>query len=282
MHWAHQNRTITEVQNYWDARPCNVRHSDAPIGSRQYFDEVEEKKYAMEPHIISFANFGHWRGKNVLEVGCGIGTDTASFIRHGANILAVDLSKESVAIAKKHVQQALHDTHRPRNTAVVLQADVEDEGFALEANRFDFDLIYSFGVLHHTPHPDVALRNLREIAHPNTQLRIMLYHRWSSKAIRLGFTDKRVAQGSEAQPDTPVTYAFSRRRARKLLEATGWEVQYMYVHHIFPYKGDLYGQGIYEKGFPWKHMPVELFRKIERVVGWHLLIVAKPKEKSNA
>ena len=68
-----------------------------PVGSREYFDEVEARKYLVEPHIPGFADFERWRGKRVLEVGCGIGTDSINFARAGAELTAVDLSPESLA-----------------------------------------------------------------------------------------------------------------------------------------------------------------------------------------
>ena len=57
------------VRQYWDARPCNVRHSAAPVGTRQYFDEVEYKRYKVEPHILTFADFVHWQNKRVRSHG---------------------------------------------------------------------------------------------------------------------------------------------------------------------------------------------------------------------
>src|SRR5690348_6605188 len=71
---AFEQVAITEVKEDWNRRPCNIRHSTAPVGSRQYFDEVEARKYLVESHIPRFAEFERWRGKRVLEIGCGIGT----------------------------------------------------------------------------------------------------------------------------------------------------------------------------------------------------------------
>src|SRR5450432_2785481 len=94
---------VDAVRAYWNARPCNIRHSPRPAGTREYFDEVEARKYFVEPHIPKFADFERWRGKKVLEIGCGIGTDTVNFARHGASVTAVDLSPESLKIAAQRV-----------------------------------------------------------------------------------------------------------------------------------------------------------------------------------
>ena len=58
--------TIDDVKKYWDDRPCNVRHSNKEIGSKEYFDEVERKRYTAEPHIPEFADFSRWEGKKSL------------------------------------------------------------------------------------------------------------------------------------------------------------------------------------------------------------------------
>ena len=88
--------TIPEVREYWDRRPCNIRHSTKPVGSREYFNEVETRKYFVEHHIPAFAQFERWRGKKVLEIGCGIGTDSINFARAGAYLTVMDISAASL------------------------------------------------------------------------------------------------------------------------------------------------------------------------------------------
>ena len=95
---------INEVKNFWNSRPCNVRHSSKSIGSIEYFDEVEKKKFFVEPHIIPFSDFPSWKNKTVLEVGCGMGTAAINFVKQGAKYTAVELSEESLKLAKKRFE----------------------------------------------------------------------------------------------------------------------------------------------------------------------------------
>ena len=227
---------LEAVRDYWNRRPCNVRHSPSPVGTREYFDEVEARRYFVEPHILRFAEFPRWSGKRVLEIGCGIGTDTIRFARAGAHVTAVDLSTESVALAQQRARLlGLED----RITFYVADAERLTEVVPAEP----YDLIYSFGVIHHTPHPQRVIDGIRECyVHDDSVLKVMLYHRRSWKVFRVLATegkgafwklDELVARNSEAQTGCPVTYTYTRREAERLLR--GFDVTDADVDFIFPY-----------------------------------------------
>lgn len=157
---------IKKVKQYWDRAPCNIRHSPKPVGTREYFDEVEKRKYFVEPHIPGFAQFERWRGKKVLEIGCGIGTDAVNFARAGAIYTGVELSEKSLEIAKKRFE------------VYGLQGKFY-LGNAEELSKFlpiePYDLIYSFGMVHHTPHPENVINEIKKYCHSDTEIRLMLY-----------------------------------------------------------------------------------------------------------
>lgn len=267
---------IEQVRHYWDARPCNVRHSPKPVGSQDYYDEVESRKYRVEPHILEFADFPRWKGKRVLEIGCGIGTDTISFARHGAKVTAVDLSERSLEIARQRAEVfGLEDGVR------FFKANAEELSLTVPVEPYD--LVYAFGVLHHTPQPDRALEEMRQYLAPDGSLKIMLYHRWSWKVFSILLTCGRgrfwrlnelIARHSEAQAGCPVTYTYTRGQARRWLARHGFRVEAMRVEHIFPYRIQDYVQYRYTKVWYLRWLPPRVFRLLERAVGWHLCVTA--------
>ena len=88
------------IKQYWNNQPCNIRHSGNEIGSLDFFKEVSARRFQVEPHIPEFAGFHLWQGKQVLEIGPGIGSDAAEFARHGADYYGIDYSEESVKLAR--------------------------------------------------------------------------------------------------------------------------------------------------------------------------------------
>lgn len=270
---------ISNVHSYWNARPCNVRHSPKPVGTKEYFDEVEARKYYVESHIPRFAEFERWKGKKVLEIGCGIGTDTINFARHGAYVTAVDLTEKSLELARQRAQvYGLEDRIR------FVQANAEELSAHVPVEIYD--LVYSFGVIHHTPHPERVVEEIRKYVKPDSSIRIMVYNRWSWKVLWIAFVygkgqlwkiDRLIAEYSEAQTGCPVTYSYSRRSGKKLLETQGFRVTRTSVDHIFPYSIPEYVQYRYKKVWYFRWIPRFLFRRLERWFGWHLCLTAQPR-----
>lgn len=266
--------SIRKVQRYWDQRPCNIRHSDLPVGSKEYFNEVEKRKYKVEPHIPGFADFSAWKGKKVLEIGCGIGTDTISFARAGAHVTAVDISRKSLSLAEKRANVfGLNKKIR------FYKANAEELSKTVKPQIFD--LIYSFGVIHHTPHPEKVINEIRKYAGKNTVIKIMIYHKFSWKVfwILINFgrgafwkMSRLVREHSEAAFGSPVTFIYSRKDAENLLK--GFKVRQMKVDHIFPYEINEYKKYRYRKIWYFRYMPLPVFRLLEKRFGWHLLVTA--------
>lgn len=270
------DKSVADVRRYWDRRPCNIRHSPKPVGSKEYFDEVEARKYFVEPHIPAFAEFERWRGKRVLEVGCGIGTDSINFARAGADLTAVDLSGESLKIA-----EARADVMGVADRIRFVEANAEELSSTLAGEQFD--LVYSFGVIHHTLRPDRALAQMRRLIAPDGTLKLMVYHRHSWKVFwilvkqehgRFWNADERIAKHAEAQLGCPVAFTYSRREGRELVERAGFNVQDVRADHVFPYRVDDYVEYRYVKEPYFRVMPAPVFRSFERAFGWHLLVTA--------
>lgn len=94
----------SKINKYWNKQPCNIKHSKKRIGSKEYFKEVTSKRYFVEKHIKNFAEFKKYKNKNVLEIGCGIGTDAMEFIKNGANYYGIEFSEKSLHIAKNRYE----------------------------------------------------------------------------------------------------------------------------------------------------------------------------------
>lgn len=253
---------IGKVRKYWNDRPCNIRHSLKEVGSLPYFNEVEKRRYFVETHIPKFAEFSKWKGKRVLEIGCGIGTDAVGFARAGASYTGVELSSESLKIAKNRFDVFGLAGQFYEGNAEKLKSILP---------RATYDLIYSFGVIHHTPNPEQVVNAVKDFMGPESEFRLMLYSKysWKSLMILLGLDQ------SEAQSGCPIAKHYSFKNIRELLN--DYHICKMYKEHIFQYRIDKYIRYEY-KIVPWfKWMPSKWFVFLKRHLGWHTLICCKLK-----
>jgi hypothetical protein len=141
-------------------------------------------------------------------------------------------------------------------------------------------------VIHHSPRPDRILAQVRDaFVRPGSTLKLMVYHKYSWKVFWILATygrgafwrlDDLVAENSEAQTGCPITYTYSRRGLRRLLEPD-FAVREMWVDHIFPYRIPDYVQYRYVKEWYFRYLPPAVFRWLERRAGWHLCVTAQAR-----
>ena len=191
----------------------------------------------------------------------------------GAEVTAIDLSERSLDIARQRAEvYSLSNIHFYHGSAEELSSFLPVQSY---------DLIYSFGVIHHTPNPERVIEQLRRYCRPGTVLRVMLYHRYSWKALEILVREGQgafwrfselVEHHSEAQTGCPVTFTYTRRSIRKLLR--GFVVDSVSIDHIFPYRIPDYVQYRYVKFWYFRPLPRFAFRWLEKTLGWHMCINA--------
>jgi ubiquinone/menaquinone biosynthesis C-methylase UbiE len=160
------NNLKERVRAFWQANPCGTKFADAPPGTRRFYELVADHRYQKEWHIPQAAGFATSQGLKVLEIGCGLGTDGAQFAEAGADYTGVDLTDAAIELAQKRFE--LFNLSGKFQTADAEKLDFPDDSF---------DLVYSHGVLHHTPDTDRAVREIYRVLRPGGRAVVMLYHR---------------------------------------------------------------------------------------------------------
>jgi SAM-dependent methyltransferase len=256
--------TTESVREFWDSQPC-----DAVFGDD--WNKIQSVRYFMNPHVPKWADFKQWRGKKVLEIGCGIGTDAITFAKNGATVTATDISPVSIAQAKSHAENA-----GVSSKIDFLVADSQRLNEYLEPQ--EFDLIYACGTLHHMPEPDKVVDQIRRYySSPASVFKLLVYYRYSWVPIALLIRrgkgafwrlDEIITKHAEQQEGCPITKVFSRRKARNLLQ--GFRVKDASVRWIYPYRNF---EGT-RKTWYFRWIPNSVLRCLEPLLGWHLCITS--------
>jgi SAM-dependent methyltransferase len=212
------------AREQWSQDPCGAKYgAKYEFATREFFDEVERHRYQeYAPWMPSVMGFDQFGGKRLLEVGCGMGTDLLQFARGGAHCTGVDLTPRSVEISSLHF--GLYGMR-----ADFVLGDGERLPFADES----FDIVYSNGVLHHTPDTAGGVRELHRVLRPGGVAKVMLYHRyslyyWSEIILHRGILRGHFLRGHSPEQimsryveyssmeARPLVKVYSRRQARKL------------------------------------------------------------------
>ena len=255
-----------QVQSFWNAEPCGSRY----LGAEQDFDAHAKARYELEPYIPDFAGFAEASGTRVLEVGVGMGADYLEWLKAGADVTGIDLSAESIARARHRCELAGY-------TADLRQADGEHLPFPNNT----FDIVYSYGVMHHSPDPAQCIREARRVLKPGGVLRIMIYYHPSLVGLMLWLRygwmrGKSLRKAVFDHLESPGTNSYTFDEARGMLE--GFE-QIKLRQEFSP--GDLLAnepsarfRGAFYR-LIWKIYPRWVMRAIGRRWGLFLLISAR-------
>lgn len=161
------------VRDFWDKASCGEElYLGAPTADGYRRQAAE--RYRLEPYIEDFAGFDDWKDKRVLEIGVGLGADHERFARGGAILSGVDLTERGIDHARRRLAQAgLHSELKV--------GDAERLDFADDT----FDLVYSWGVIHHTPDTPRAAREVLRVLKPGGSFRVMIYNKYSMIGLML-------------------------------------------------------------------------------------------------
>lgn len=204
----------TAVREFWDAASCGEVYAEGSTPAEQLATHAATR-YRLEPYIADFARFEEGAGRDVLEVGVGMGADHARWAAAGPRrLVGVDLTPRAVTWTTDRLRA---EGRVPR----VLLGDGERLPFPDRS----FDLVYSWGVLHHSPETSVALREVHRVLRPGGVARVMVYHRrsivgallWARYALAAGRPRRSMADVYASHLESPGTKAYTLDEARAML-----------------------------------------------------------------
>ena len=269
-----------EIRRFWGNRPCGVVASNQPRRSHAFFEETREKRFQVHtdldrPFLREAIGFSKYTGKRVLEVGCGIGVDGLEWKLAGNQYTGLDYNFPSVQITRDRFEDAERD-------GGFTNGDAENLPF----RDGSFDLIYSFGVLHHTPGTQKAIDEVYRCLVPGGKAIIMLYYKWSAMVFGDIILGRGVRQGhlwetrsiqeliskytewdsQTEQSVNPLTKVYSKREARKMFARfrnVQTDLHYLWRGHFGPLRRLL------------PLVPGEVQQTLHRRLGWNLIIQAE-------
>ena len=214
------------VQDQWNRHPIGSQHARASQPHTiDWFMEIERHRYgAYAPWMADVMEFAQHGGHDVLEIGGGVGTDLAQFAANGARVTDIDL-------AEGHLRLAAENFRLRGLNGTFIHHDAESLPFEDET----FDVVYSNGVLHHTPNTVAVVREIHRVLRPGGHAIVMLYaenslHYWRKLVWEQGVRDGLLESFSMAEimsrsversasESRPLVKVYTKRRAEALFKA---------------------------------------------------------------
>jgi SAM-dependent methyltransferase len=241
------------IERYWNEHIHDLQIAQHPVGTREFFAELDAYRFDKLRYLPKLVDFSRYRGRRVLEVGCGLGIDLVRFARGGAIVTGVDLATTAIDLARANFEQ--------NGLAADLRVmDGEKLSFADDS----FDVVYAHGVLPYAADPAQVVSELHRVLRPGGEGVFMVYNRVSWLNLM-----SKVTRVELEHEDAPVLRKFSAREFRRLLSQ--FESIRM-VAERFPVETRLHGgakAALYNKVF------VRGFNVLPRVLvrplGWHIM-----------
>jgi len=155
------------VRDFWQKASCGEDLYLTGTDREGYISQARER-YQLEPYIEEFAAFGSAANQDVLEIGVGLGADHQRFAEAGARLTGIDLTERAI----EHVRRRLK--------LFGLNSELRsDDAERLSFADARFDVVYSWGVIHHSPDTARAVSEIHRVLKPGGVARVMIYHKWS-------------------------------------------------------------------------------------------------------
>jgi len=262
---------IDNIKSYWETRTPGIKHSSHKPGTKEFLNELEYKRYTKHySYLLDEAEFNNHTSENILEIGCGMGIDLLQFAKGGANVTGIDLTEKAIQNASAHFSiRGMHGTFHTMNT----------ENLDFPSNTFD--LVYSFGVLHHTDDTQKAIDEVYRVLKPGGKAIIMLYHKGLRYYLKIHFyygilrgeylkygVKDLVNHRTEEFFHSPVTRVYTKKTAKSLFN------KFSSIESIKSFKIDdniwVFGRFFQLSDY----IPNYLRRLIEQRIGWNVVIKA--------
>lgn len=243
-----------DVRAYWNARVHDLEMTREPVGTLAFFDALDEYRFDKLAYLPRLVDFGGYRDRRLLEIGCGIGTDLLRFARGGARVTGVDFSETAVKLARRNME--LH-AQAPDVFALA-------DGAALPFPDRAFDVVYAHGVLQYAPDPRGIVEEARRVLRPGGTAMFMVYNRHSwlmalSRIMKVGLEHE----------DAPGLRLYTIGEFRALLDGFG---RIDILPERFPVRSRLHRGW---KAALYNHLFVGIFNAVPRPLvrrsGWHLM-----------
>lgn len=258
------------AREQWGQDPCGaVTAREHEFGTREFFDAIERFRYTdYAPWMPQLMGFNQFAGASLLEIGCGMGTDLLQFARGGALCTGVDLTPRSVEITRERF--ALYG---------LPGAFMISDGESLPFKANTFDVVYSNGVLHHTPDTQGAVNEIHRVLRPGGAAKVMLYHRnslnyWVDIVLRRGIWRADYLRGRSTEEIMSRVVEFSEHGGRPLVKVYSRRQARELFHQFKAVSVDVEQLTRAELRFLSPLVSESLFTRLARKIGWNVIITA--------